>query len=361
MSETDANESGDGTDSDSPADRASLSETRERLRGALEETESDADSNGADAADESEAAPERSETPDVGELLDRAQTDIVSLLDVLQGEEGQEDGAISDAQEDLDDLLDVIDEAEELLDAIDLTALPDAVDLSELPSAIDVGDIPEAISEGEASEAIEFRRLVQLVDLKELIQEIDLLEFRREKSEFEDAVDDVTDDEADTDGDDGGGLRDRIGGSGLVGDEDDGSDTSLRDRIGGESGLVGDDADGGDGDEEGLEIPSQVIQARVQSRLTDAIDEFRESVLDARDQLKAMRERTEEETDAVGQPSSRNPTAYSSLPGTDRADIGGVARFSTLPETVRHSTAPTRQHIYGSRFENARNGGGDDE
>jgi len=47
---------------------------------------------------------------------------------------------------------------------------------------------------------------------------------------------------------------------------------------------------------------------------------------------------------------SRNPTAASTI-STDRLDLGSGTRYSTVPQEVKLSTAPTRKRIYGRRFE----------
>ncbi|PSP71884.1 hypothetical protein BRC86_14255, partial [Halobacteriales archaeon QS_3_64_16] len=262
--------------------------------------------------------------------------------------QGDQEGPLEEAQDDLDDLIEVIDEAEDLLSTVDLSVLPDAVEWTDLPKAIEGGDVPEAIAEGEASEAVNFRKLLQVVNLRKVLGNVDLRDLRREKEDVEEAVEDLTDDDED-DEDDEGGILDR-----FRSNETGGSNGGADDGIG--PGVMGEDRDDKEG--AGGGIPSELIQAKVQSELGDAIDQFRDSALDARDQLNEMRERSKEEfrqkTGRTGQPSSRNPTAYSTLPASpdDRPDVGGVARFSTMSRTPRHSSAPGRDHIYGDRFEN---------
>jgi hypothetical protein len=48
----------------------------------------------------------------------------------------------------------------------------------------------------------------------------------------------------------------------------------------------------------------------------------------------------------------------STLP-KDRSPSGRGTRHSTVPEETKHSTAPNRKRIYGTRFDRAR--GDDDE
>jgi hypothetical protein len=360
------------SDSDA-ADTDELPDATTRLRERLGRTEGNGtDSEAADDGDsEGSAGSENGgetgseddgDLADAAKLVTRAETDLEDLLGIVRGDR---EGTLEEAQDDLEDLLEVIDEAEDLLSTVDLSALAKAVEWTDLPKAIEGGDVPEAIAEGEASEAVNFRKLLQVVNLRKVLGNVDLRDLRREKEDVEEAAEDLTDDEDDED--DEGGLLDRFTDKDSEESDDEGgildrfrsdetgsSDEGADDGIG--PGVMGEDRD----DEEGAGggIPSELIQAKVQSELGDAIDQFRDSALDARDQLNEMRERSKKEfrekTGRTGQPSSRNPTAYSSLPAPpdDRPDIGGVARFSTMSRTPRHSSAPSRDHIYGDRFEN---------
>ena len=337
------------SDSDT-TDTDELPDATARLRERLGRTEGDrTDSETEDSTDAegSEGSENESETgaeddgdlADAAKLVTRAEADLEDILGIVRGDQ---EGTLEEAQDDVEDLIEVIDEAEDLLSTVDLSALPEAVEWTDLPKAIEGGDIPEAIAEGEASEAVNFRKLLQIANLRKVLGNVDLRDFRREKEDVEEATDDLTDDEESEDEENS--VLDRF--------RDEGSEdknSSVLDRFGSD--------EKGNDDEEGG-IPSELIQAKVQSELGDAIDEFRDSALDARDRLSEMRERSKKEfrekTGRTGQPSSRSPTAYSTLPSSpdDRADIGGVARFSTMSRTPRHSSAPGRDHIYGDRFEN---------
>jgi hypothetical protein len=342
------------SDSDT-ADADEFSDATARLRERLGRTKGNrADSETGDdgVTENGSGSEDDGDLADAAKLVTRAEADLEDFLGIVRGDR---EGTLEEARDDIEDLIEVIDEAEDLLSTVNLSALPDAVEWTDLPKAIEGGDVPEAIAEGEASEAVNFRKLLQVVNLRKVLGNVDLLDIRREKEDVKEAADDLTDDEGseegegEDEGEDEGGVLDRFT-SDDEGDSDDGAD----DGIG--PGVVGEDGD----DEEGAGggVPSELIQAKVQSKLGDAIDQFRESALDARDRLEEMRERSKEEfkekTGRTGQPSSRNPTAYSTLPSVpdDRVDLGGVARFSTMSRTPRHSSAPGRDHIYGDRFDN---------
>lgn len=258
-------------------------------------------------------------------LLDRAEGDIDSLLGVLSGEE-----SYADAKEEINDLVDVIEETEELLDTVDLSELPEAVELSELPSAIEGEDVPEAIANAEPRRAIDLTQLASLVEFSELWDAVAVRSFMQNKDELEAATDDVTDDES--------------------GDGENGDDSGLVDSF---DMSDSEDANGG---EESILDDGQAKQLAIQSQLRDAVEEFRESALDARDQLKEARdtaqEKVEEKTGGgTGQPSSRNPTAYSTMVAGWKAGGWSSASLSTVPKQTQHSSAPGHYRIYGRRFD----------
>ena len=308
-------------------DSERMAEAAEKLDSALEGS-----SGGSETKEERSGEDEGSEgtgDADLAALLGRAEADIESLLGVLSGEESYEE-----VKDDIGDLVDVIEETEELLGTIEVSELPDAVDLSELPSAIEGEDVPEAIANADPERAVDLTRLASLVEFSELWDAVDVRAFMQNKDELENATDDVTDDEG---GDD----------SGLFGSDDDsGSDDSIGETL--------------------LE-QGEAKQAAIQSQLGDAVEEFRESALDARDQLKEARdtaqEKVEEKTGGgTGQPSSRSPTAYSTMVSGWKSGGWSSANFSTVPQSTRHSSAPGHFRIYGRRFdERDGNGGESDE
>ena len=308
-------------------DSERMAEAAEKLDSALESSQKSKESeeggsNGDDGSGEDGSGLVDSDV-ELAALLDRAEADIDSLLGVLSGEENY-----ADAKDDLDDLVDVIEETEELLDTVDLSELPEAVELSELPSAIEGEDVPEAIANAEPRRALDLTRLASLVEFSELWDAVDVRSFMENKDELEEATDDVTEEGDGEDGDE----------SGLV----DSFDTP--------------DLEGAGDGEESIFDEGQAKQLAIQSQLSDAVEEFRESALDARDQLKEARdtaqEKVEEKTGGgTGQPSSRNPTAYSTMVAGWKTGSWSSASFSTVPRQTQHSSAPGHYRIYGRRFD----------
>ncbi|EMA51013.1 hypothetical protein [Halococcus salifodinae] len=309
----------------STADGEGVEETLDELSETVEKTD-EGDSTGDETG---------TDAPDIDALIDRAMGDVEALLTAHES-----DDPFEEVREDVDDLVAVIEEIEELLETIDLTDLPEAVDLSELPAAIEAGEVPDAIAEGDPGEAVKYRKLLQIVELGELWNAVDVREFWRNKRELDDAAGDVTDN-----GDDEDGPIEKL--RSLVGDGGDDSDTDAGGE-GAESAVATEDGT----ERDDIEVPSETIQQRVQSKLSDAVGEFRESLLDTRERVKELKEENEARTEDVEQPDSRNPTAYSSIPST-RTDMSGTTAFSTVPEETRYSSAPNRPRLYGSRLDRA--------
>jgi hypothetical protein len=218
----------------------------------------------------------------------------------------------------LDDLEDIADEAEDIVSTADLTELAGTVDWDALPEAFELEDLPDAIESGDRSEVVTLRKLIELVDLPKLWQSVDARELWREKREFENEVDDLTDDDGDAD-ENGGG--------------DDG-------------GLSMPDTGPHDVDPESLENA-------VQSGMSDAVDTFRSKLIDAHEQIRAVREANRERFPDHRRNRSRNPTAVTTMPARNTAASTGTIH-SSVPEETRYSTAPNRRRIYGTRFEKAR-------
>jgi hypothetical protein len=249
------------------------------------------------------------------------------------------EGSTEEAASDIENLQEVVAEAAELLETMDLSDLPDAVDVSDLDEVVDAEDVPEAVESGDADEAIRYRKLLSVVELGELWDAVELRELWRNVREFDEAVDDVTDEDGDeTD------LSDYFSGDG----EGDGFVDEATDYV--------DEA--GDGetipDIEGSELGpenGEAYRAVMQSKLAEAIGGFREKLLAVHDELAALREANRERTDAVGQPDSRNPTAYSTLASSGGPPTGGSTRHSTVPEETKYSNAPNRRRLYGDRLD----------
>lgn len=260
---------------------------------------------------------------DASDLVERAETDVVDFLQALLVDED-----IDEAEHALADLYEVAEEAEELLATIDFSDLPEAVDVSELPDLIEAGDIPEAVASGDAGEAIDMTALVDVIELGTLWSNVDVREFWRNKQEFQAALDDVTDDGQEE------GVLDRVKEAFSEAAEGDGDD-----------GLGMDDVDD--------EVSADAAQAAIQSGLQDAIDEFYDGLLKTHERLATLREANRERTDNIGQPDSRNPTAFSTLPAPSKPSRGRGLQHSTVPRETKYSTTPNRERVYGTRFEEA--------
>lgn len=241
---------------------------------------------------------------------------------------------LSDMKDDIEDGQQVIEETGELLETVDVMKLLGAIDVSELPEVIDTTEVPAAIANAEPERAVELRKLASLVEFDELWDAVDVREFVRNKGELEDAVGEVT------------------------GDRDDGSaeNSSLTDSVGSANSLGSDSSADVEG-EMSLGEQGETMQVALQSKLRDAVEEFRGGVLNAREQMGAARDEAqatvEEKTGGgTGQPSSRNPTAYSTMVSGWKSSGWSSASFSTVPQETRHSGTPGHFRIYGSRFEN---------
>ncbi|ELZ09720.1 hypothetical protein C478_16112 [Natrinema thermotolerans DSM 11552] len=247
---------------------------------------------------------------------------------------------------DLDTLVRVAEEAAELLEAIDVSELPDAVDGDELLDAIELGEIPDAVADDGtgATDLVDFTELLGAIDLLNAWNAADLTDVWENKREFDDALGDLED------GDDAGMLED------AVSDVADGGDDT--------EGLLGDDEDGvldsgmdagaaakeALGDIDVAEDPA-AYQVAIQQQAMRGIDAFRAALLETHEKFERLYEFNREKMRRQDRgTNSRNPTASSTMP-VDRRDLGGGARYSTVPQDVKLSTAPSRKRIYGRRFE----------
>lgn len=269
----------------------------------------------------------------VEEWIDRAEEALDRLEEHVEGRE------IESTIETLHDLVEIADEAEDVLDEVDLTELPAAVEGDQLLEAIEAGDIPEAVSEGDATEMIDLRALMKAVQLRNLWNNVDVTELLDERGELAEEIDEYTDDH------DEGGMMETM--EEAVSSDDDSSGMKQKAK----SAMTSDDDS--EGGRDPVDMPSQEYQEMIQTKAIEAVEEFREGVKNAHHKLKQFREKNREkmrrqhgETDA----DSRNPTAYSSLP-TERPDIEGKStHYSTVTQSVRHSTAPSLDRVYGNRY-----------
>lgn len=284
---------------------------------------------------------------------DDGEIDVTSLVlralelseSAMEGE-GEDEAEMAEV---LNDLQAVVDEADELLDAMDLTELPSAIDAEDADEVIDEENLPEAIANLDPQEAIRLRKLLAVVDIGELWDSVDVRDVWRNKREFEEALEelDETDDEDvlpfvdDLTDDDDGFIDD------LTDDEDD--DGFVDVDMDGDGMMDGDGLLGDEGDD-AVDVPDEAYQTAVQSQLSNSVDEFRDGLVAVHQKLARLREENQERVDRTGQPNSRNPTAHSTLTsGRGRSDVD--TRYSTVPTESKYSNAPNRPRIYGSRFE----------
>ncbi|AFZ74209.1 hypothetical protein [Natronobacterium gregoryi] len=286
-----------------------------------------------------------------GELLDRAEDCLENVDDCLGGVDdiaNLEPATIESVSGDLETLATVATETEELIDALDVNELPEAVDADELLAAIEVGEIPDVLADEDtgASDLVDFTQLFRAIDLLEAWDATDLASIWEEKRELEDAVDAVADE-----GEDASVLEEAAA---SVADEDEG-------LIGGDDGLLGGEGEMLEdtepvealGDVDVMEDP-EAYQVAIQQRAMAGIDAFRWALLETHETFERLVEYNRERMRCrETSPSSRNPTAASTMP-TERAAVGSGVKHATVPQDVHLSTAPSRTRIYGQRFERER-------
>ncbi|ELY51744.1 hypothetical protein [Natronolimnohabitans innermongolicus] len=258
-----------------------------------------------------------------------------------------EDDTVEELLGDVETLVRVVRETEELLETIDFGNLPEAVEADELLEAIDAGEIPEALLEDDtgATDVVDFTQLFTAIDLLNAWNAADLGALWQEKRELEGAVDELGDEDGDA------GLVEETVAS--VTDDDDGLvgdgellEGDLRDE------LDDLDADPSEilGDIDVAEDP-EAYQVAIQQQAMKGIDAFRSALLETHEKFERLYEMNREKMRRQDtSTNSRNPTAAATIP-TERRDLGGSARYSTVPKQVKLSTAPTRKRIYGRRFE----------
>ena len=236
----------------------------------------------------------------------------ISILESVT--EGEDDPAAGKVQA----LLHLVYLIQGVLKTTDTDQLLDTLDLDELDAVVDLDSLPEALESGDVGDAIELENLRKLIEFGQLWQTVDLSELVKSKGEISDTISELTGDDEDE-----GGLF---------------------------SDLEMDDLTGGDGDGEmGTLTDPEMIQAATQAQLDRAVEGFRDLLVETHARLDELREANEARFDGVDQPSSRNPTAVSTLT-THRGAPRDASQVSTVPRNVRHSTGPSRRRIYGRRF-----------
>ncbi|RQG98453.1 hypothetical protein [Natrarchaeobius oligotrophus] len=282
---------------------------------------------------------DESTTEGVDQLLEDAADALESLESTFQGVEDVtelDDGVLESALDDVEAIARLATETQELVETVDFGSLPEAVDGDELLSAIDAGEIPEALAseDEDLGDAVDFGRLLRAIDLLSAWDPTDLGSLWEETRELEEAVEDVGDGEFL--GDDGE----------LLGDED-----GLVD----EGRELLEDADLSEtlGDIDVMEDP-EAYQVAIQQGAIEGIDAFREALIETHVKFHRLYEFNREKMRRKDtSTNSRNPTAAATIP-TERGDLGSGVRHSTVPRSVKLSTAPSRERLYGPRFRRER-------
>lgn len=245
-----------------------------------------------------------------------------------------EDNDNADLVELVEDLWEVLEEATDVLETIDFEELPEAIEFDELEENVDTEDIPERLLNDDES-AIELRDLQEAVNLRELWDAVDLTELREEKQELDSEVEDVEEDLKGEEGEeDDDGLLDDDDGNGLISNDDD-EDGMFENVISTEGANV--------------QFNAEARQAFLEDKIQTAIEKFRSVLFSTHEKLYKLYELNQEK---LGQPDSRNPTAYSSLPPGPIPDSAST-RHSTVPAQVKYSKAENPRRIYGRRFTKA--------
>jgi len=260
---------------------------------------------------DTDALPDASELDlaELGPLVGLAKSIIESVT------EGEDDPAAGKLQA----LLHLMNLIQGVLKTTDTDELLDTLDLDELESVVDLDSLPDALESGEFGDAVELTNLRKLIEFGQLWQTVDLTELVGSKDKITDTVGELTGD------DDGEGeLFEEVEMDDLTGGGEDGEMNALTD--------------------------SELMQAATQAQLDSAVDGFRELLVETHARLDELREANRERFDGVDQPSSRNPTAVSTLT-THRGPPRDASQVSAVPRNVRHSTGPSRRRIYGRRFD----------
>jgi hypothetical protein len=288
-------------------------------------TESDDDLLDVEAVDDLDLdAVDSVEALDTDDLPDADELDLTQVgplvelgISILESvTEGEDDPAAGKVQA----LLHLVYLIQGVLKTNDVNKLLDTLDLDELDEVVDLDSLPEALESGDVVDAVELKNLRKLIEFGQLWDAVDLTELIGSKDEISGTIDSLT---GDQEGEDGG----------LFG------------------GLEMEDLTGGDDDGEmGALTDPEMIQAATQAQLDTAIEGFRDLLVETHARLDELRAANEERFDGVDQPSSRNPTAFSTLT-THRGAPKDASRVSTVPRNVRHSTGPSRRRIYGRRFD----------
>jgi len=257
---------------------------------------------------------------DLGKTVERGEAALEGVSNHLEGVDSLDalDAETCDAVEtDLETLRTVAEELGDVFETVDLSALQSAVDGDDVLEAVEGEEVLSSLSEGDIGGAVDVTALFDAVDLIEAWNASELVDLVESGRELADATD-------------------------AIGGDDDDSGLGMDLEFDGEDALEGLDADP-------LENP-EYVQVAIQQGAIDAIDAVRSALLEAHETFENVYEWNRERMRRTDRgTNSRNPTAASTMP-VDRADLGSDGLYSTVPTSVRHSTAPARRRIYGRRF-----------
>lgn len=291
----------------------------------------------------------------VGDDDDQLVPDLANRLSA--GIDALEDGdrtALTELMEALEDASQLLEATETMVQAIDFSAVLDTIDGDDLLEAIEIGEIPAAFEEGESEDVVKLGQVMNAINVLELLQTADIGELWGAKREFDESMDDLTGKD-DHDGSDDDSILEKAT-TAVTGDDGD----ENGDLLGaGDDELI--ETEVGDvlerGSREALsEFDPQSgnmeqYEELIQQRAIEGVDAFRDALLRTHGTFERVVEANREKTRQTDRSThSRNPTAASTI-ATDRGDLGSPTNYATMPRTVRHSSAPTRTHIYGRRFE----------
>ncbi|WP_049923807.1 hypothetical protein [Halopiger djelfimassiliensis] len=282
----------------------------------------------------------------MSEQLDERVTDVLNEADAASGSAlSRGDDSDADDESATRGLLEIADEASEILESAEPGELLEAVGLDTLPDGTEPESIPEAIARGDAEQVEDLRRLLNLAKLTDSADE----------GTLQGAVGDLRAriDERERDG----ATADRIEAETAAGDSD-GSEPESTDTDS-ETTESGEKAD-----------ETGPLEERLRSAMRSTFEEFGDDVRQLQERLEeatagdtddeptadeseaadaAGEDEDDEETEDEGllEPDlgsnqdrgtiSGGATRHSTMapPPSRRADMKGVARFSTMPDKQR--------------------------
>lgn len=279
-------------------------------------------------------------------LVSDAEEELIGMQDTLDGVDSI-DGLTTDQVMEIVDTLEVLaelaDTVETALESIDLSELPESVDANKVIEAIQLGEIPAALEGDDAAEVVKLRGLLDAIDIVKLWHAADVATLWETARNVEDTLEDESDESMIDDA-----VDSMTGEDGIIGDGE---------MIDGNvSETIADEFDGpeigGEGESFAIDDDQiQMYQEIIQQKALDGIEEFREALVLTHGKFAKIYEFNREHFGQTDKEThSRNPTAVSTIP-LRPSTVGSTDRYSTVPQQVKHSTAPGFRRIYGDRFE----------